>query len=122
MLTNNVDINSANAQSHLDRLLNITNSQVDEERADKAAIEFEEMMFGHLVKYMFETTEGSAIWGEGHGADIMRSMFIDAIAKSGGAKSLNIRNTVKKNLYQPVAPQDCPFEDAQNKRNLDVSF
>lgn len=122
MTTNNVDISRANAQSNLDRLVNITNSQVDEERADKAAVEFEEMMFGHLVKYMFETTEGTAIWGEGHGADIMRSMFIDAIAKSGGAKTLNIQNTVKKNLYQPVEQPDFPFDGVEPKRNLDVSF
>jgi hypothetical protein len=119
MITSNVDISAAKSQSNLDKLMNVANAQFDEERVDKAASEFEEMMFGHLVKYMFETTEGSALWGEGHGADIMRSMFIDAIAKSGGAKSLNIKDSIKKSMYGNSSPQ----HDLQTmKGNLDVTF
>lgn len=123
MIANNVDISVAKSQSSLDRLMNIANAEVDDERVDKAASEFEEMMFGHLVKYMFETTEGSALWGEGHGADIMRSMFIDAIAKSGGASTLGIKASIKKNLYGNTSPQhDSMMNLAETKRSVDVTF
>lgn len=123
MMANNVDISVAKSQSNLDRLMNVANAQVDDARADKAAEEFEEMMFGHLVKYMFETTEGSALWGEGHGADIMRSMFIDAIAKSGGANTLGIKASIKKSLYGNESPQhDLMGNLAETKRSIDVTF
>lgn len=119
-MANNVNISIAKSQSSLDRLMNVANAQVDDARVDKTASEFEEMMFGHLVKYMFETTEGSALWGEGHGAEIMRSMFIDAIAKSGGASTLGIKASIKKNLYGNESPQHDSIIEA--KRVLDVTF
>jgi hypothetical protein len=66
------------------------------------------MCYAHLVKAMFATTEDSALWGDSHASGILRSMFIDAVANSGGAESLNIRASIKKDLYKNMGVENTP--------------
>jgi Rod binding domain-containing protein len=100
MINSNVDISTLNAQSSFDKLQEFSRAKNDEKEIDRVAGEFQSMCYAHLVKAMFATTEDSPLWGDSHASGILRSMFIEAIAHSGGAESLNIRASIKKGLYQ----------------------
>ena len=100
MIQPNVDISTLTSQSALNKLESLSRSKSNEKEIDKVAGEFQSMCYAHLVKAMFATTEDSALWGDSHASGILRSMFIDAVANSGGAESLNIRASIKKDLYK----------------------
>ncbi len=86
----------------------LSRSKSNEKEIDKVAGEFQSMCYAHLVKAMFATTEDSALWGDSHASGILRSMFIDAVANSGGAESLNIRASIKKDLYKNMGVENTP--------------
>ena len=106
MIQPNVDIAAITSQAAVSRMESLTssiaNTRASEKEIDKVAGEFQTMCYAHLVKSMFATTEDSAIWGEGHAAGLLRSMFIEAIANAGGAESLNIKASIKKSMYQSM--------------------
>ena len=105
MIQPNVDITALASQSAASRMENLTsslNGRASEKEIDKVAGEFQTMCYAHLVKSMFATTEDSAIWGEGHAAGLLRSIFIEAMANAGGAESLNIKASIKKSMYQSM--------------------
>ena len=107
MIQPNVDISTLTSQAALGRLEALSRHRTEEKEIDRVAGEFQAMCYGHLVKAMFATTEDSALFGDSHAAGILRSMFIEAIANSGGAESLNIRASIKKNLYQTMGAENA---------------
>lgn len=108
MIQSNVDISTLTSQSALNKLESLSRSKSNEKEIDKVAGEFQSMCYAHLVKAMFATTEDSALWGDSHASGILRSMFIDAVANSGGAESLNIRASIKKDLYKNMGVDTSP--------------
>ena len=108
MIQSNVDISTLTSQSALNKLESLSRSKSNEKEIDKVAGEFQSMCYAHLVKAMFATTEDSALWGDSHASGILRSMFIDAVANSGGAESLNIRASIKKDLYKNMEVENTP--------------
>ncbi len=108
MIQSNVDISTLTSQSALNKLESLSRSKSNEKEIDKVAGEFQSMCYAHLVKAMFATTEDSALWGDSHASGILRSMFIDAVANSGGAESLNIRASIEKDLYKNMGVDTSP--------------
>ncbi len=110
MIQPNVDIAAIRSQAAVNRMETLTNTltNASEKEVDKVAGEFQTMCYTHLVKSMFATTEDSAIWGEGHAAGLLRSMFIEAMANAGGAESLNIKASIKKSIYQSMGASPEP--------------
>ena len=102
MIQSNVDIAAINSQVAVSRMESLANSRASEKEIDKVASDFQTMCYASLVKSMFATTEDSAIWGEGHAAGLLRSMFIEAMANAGGAETLNIKASIKKSMYQSM--------------------
>lgn len=125
MIQPNIDISTLNAQASLGKLEALSHSRTEEKEIDRVAGEFQSMCYAHLVKSMFAATEDSALFGDSHAAGILRSMFIEAIATSGGAESLNIRASIKKNLYKTIGVEntseilDAPSK-AKTKESVDV--
>lgn len=108
MIQSNVDISTLTSQASLSRLEALARNRSQEKEVDRVAGEFQSMCYGHLVKAMFATTEDSALFGDSHAAGVLRSMFIEALSMSGGAESLNIRASIKKNLYQTMGLENIP--------------
>ncbi len=108
MIQSNVDISTLTSQASLSKLEALSHTRSNEKEIDRVAGEFQSMCYAHLVKAMFATTEDSALFGDSHAAGILRSMFIEAISQSGGAESLNIRASIKKNLYQTMGAETAP--------------
>lgn len=108
MIQPNVDISTLTSQASISRLEALSRNRHQEKEVDRVAGEFQSMCYAHLVKSMFAATEDSALFGDSHAAGILRSMFIEAISMSGGAESLNIRASIKKNLYQTMGMENSP--------------
>jgi Rod binding domain-containing protein len=108
MIQPNVDISTLTSQASISRLEALSRNRNQEKEVDRVAGEFQSMCYAHLVKSMFAATEDSALFGDSHAAGILRSMFIEAISMSGGAESLNIRASIKKNLYQTMGMENSP--------------
>ena len=122
MIQSNVDISTLTSQSALNKLESLSRSKSNEKEIDKVAGEFQSMCYAHLVKAMFATTEDSALWGDSHASGILRSMFIDAVANSGGAESLNIRASIKKDLYKNMGVENTPETLNTNAANNSEDF
>jgi Rod binding domain-containing protein len=127
MIQSNVDIAAINSQVAVSRMESLANSRASEKEIDKVASDFQTMCYASLVKSMFATTEDSAIWGEGHAAGLLRSMFIEAMANAGGAETLNIKASIKKSMYQSMGIekeadvlQANAFEDLKQQESVNV--
>lgn len=114
MIQQNADISTISSQASMSRLQSLAHTRNNTKEIEKVAGEFETMCYTHMIKTMFETTEDSAIWGESHASGIFRSMFIDAIAQSGGASSLKIKSAIAKSLYD-----QADTEDQKNQPRID---
>lgn len=122
MIQSNVDISTLNAQASLGKLEALSRIRTEEKEIDRVAGEFQSMCYAHLVKSMFATTEDSALFGDSHAAGILRSMFIEAVAMSGGAESLNIRASIKNSLYKTMGIEGAPetVNTPKKKEPVDV--
>ena len=108
MIQSNVDVSTLTSQAAFNKLESLSRTRSDEKEIDRVAGEFQSMCYSQLVKAMFATTEGSALWGDSHAAGILHSMFIEAISHAGGAESLNIRSSIEKSLYKTMGVESAP--------------
>lgn len=122
MLQSNIDVSTLISQAAFSRLEAFSRNRSQEKEVDRVAGEFQSMCYAHLVKSMFAATEDSALFGDSHAAGILRSMFIEAISMSGGAESLNIRASIKKNLYQNMGMENTAeiLNMPKKKESVDV--
>lgn len=88
------------ARSFLNIKSSMKNEEIENQKAINAAEEFETMYFSHVIKTLFAETEGSGLFGESHGGELLKSIWINTIAKashSGLGISKKIAETLKKN-------------------------
>ncbi|MCX7338442.1 MAG: hypothetical protein NTX76_04090 [Alphaproteobacteria bacterium] len=82
----------------------------DDAQAEKAAQEFEGMFFNHILKQMFEGVEQSSLWGDSHTSEILKPVWIDAMAQSCSNTGLGIAKNVKDALMRQSATSTVPFK------------
>ncbi len=89
------------------------NSYDNKKAAEKAATEFEKLIFQNLAKQLFSSTQDSSIWGNsGHASSLIRSLFIEAISDKG-ASGLGMQKAIAKALYAD------PTTSTQVKHHVD---
>ena len=97
------------ARSFLNIGASSKNEEIENQKTIKAAEEFEAMYFSHVIKTLFAETEGSGLFGESHGGELLKSIWINTIAKashSGLGISKKIAETLRKNQSSDKKPNE----------------
>ncbi len=90
---------SLRAKSFLNINRSLKNEKLENEKAAKTADEFESLYFSHVIKALFAETEGSGLFGEGHGGELFKSIWINAVAQAAHS-GLGISKKIKDALIK----------------------